>query len=159
MRRHILAIGIALTLGSLAAAGAFASNDRVRQLVVDPTATETPVDTQTPEATATPTDTVEPTATPTGETATATPTATGVPGATGTPEATETPSDTPEATETPEATGTPEGDGDVGGIPEDNPSHHDDNGDGVCDKHETVIKTTPSGKKVRVPCHADHGGH
>lgn len=43
---------------------------------------------------------------------------------------------------------------DVGGIPDHNPSHHPEDGDGVCEKGETVIKTTPSGRQVNVPCHA-----
>ncbi|HEY8172068.1 MAG TPA: hypothetical protein VIH21_03190 [Dehalococcoidia bacterium] len=44
------------------------------------------------------------------------------------------------------------------GIPDDNPVHHPDDGDGVCEKHETVIKTTPSGNRVNVPCHAGNHG-
>jgi hypothetical protein len=43
---------------------------------------------------------------------------------------------------------------DVVGIPEDNPEHQQDNGDGDCDKGETAVKTTPSGNEVRVPCQA-----
>ena len=46
---------------------------------------------------------------------------------------------------------------DVHGIPDSNPSHHPEDGDGVCEKGETVIKTTPSGNRVNVPCHADKG--
>ncbi len=48
---------------------------------------------------------------------------------------------------------------DPGGIPDDNPSHHDEDGDGECEKGETIIKTTPSGRQVRVPCHAGGNGH
>jgi hypothetical protein len=47
---------------------------------------------------------------------------------------------------------------DVGGIPEDNPDHQQDNGDGDCDKGETAVKTTPSGNEVRVPCQAVKAG-
>ena len=45
------------------------------------------------------------------------------------------------------------------GIPDDNPSHHPEDGDGECEKGETVIKTTPSGKRVNVPCQAAEHGH
>jgi hypothetical protein len=94
------------------------------------------------EATATPTDTA--TATPT-DTATPTPADTASPTATNTA--------TPTVTNT--ATPTPgEGQRDVVGIPDSNPSKHPENGDGVCDKGETVIKIVPSGKQVNVPCQA-----
>ena len=43
---------------------------------------------------------------------------------------------------------------DVVGIPDDNPSKQPENGDGFCEKGETVIKRTPSGKQVNVPCQA-----
>jgi hypothetical protein len=43
------------------------------------------------------------------------------------------------------------------GIPDHNPVFSPDDGDGVCEKHETRVKTTPSGNRVNVPCHA--GGH
>lgn len=46
---------------------------------------------------------------------------------------------------------------DVHGIPDRNPSHHPEDGDGVCEPGETVIKTTPSGNQVNVPCQAGHG--
>ncbi len=46
---------------------------------------------------------------------------------------------------------------DVHGIPAGNPNHHPDDGDGVCEKGETIIKTTPSGNKVNVPCHVQGG--
>ena len=42
----------------------------------------------------------------------------------------------------------------VVGIPDSNPVKHPEDGDGECEKHETVIKTTPSGRQVNVPCHA-----
>jgi len=117
-------------------------------------ATETPEGTPTPEATATPgaTDTPEPT--PTLE-ATDTPEPTGTPGVTETPEATVTPA----VTDTPEASATPEdGRRDIVGIPDDNPSHQPDDGDGVCEKGETTVKTTPNGNLVNVPCHSVEPG-
>ena len=40
------------------------------------------------------------------------------------------------------------------GIPDSNPVKHPEDGDGVCEKHETVVKVTPSGNHVNVPCHA-----
>jgi hypothetical protein len=151
MTKNILAIGAAATLVLLATVGAFAAQDRLPVLSssLDLLAADTPTpdatQTATPEGTATETATAEPTATGTVE-----PTATGTleATATGTPSgATETP--------TPEPTSTP----DIHGIPEDNPAHHDDNGDDVCDKHETIIKTTPSGNLVRVPCETQkHNG-
>ena len=103
-------------------------------------------------------ETVVPTATPEGELeATATPTPESEPTATATPEASEaTPTPTPESE--PEATATPEDDEtgprDVAGIPDDNPVKQPEDGDGVCEKGETVIKTTPSGNLVNVPCRA-----
>jgi hypothetical protein len=47
---------------------------------------------------------------------------------------------------------------DVHGIPDSNPVYSPDDGDGVCEKHESVIKTTPSGNQVNVPCHAAKHG-
>jgi hypothetical protein len=135
-----------------------------------PTATETPEPTgtseatETPEATGTPeaTDTPgpEPTETP-GATETPGPGASETPEATATPEVTGTPelTPTPGATETPEPTPTPgNGQRDVVGIPDDNPSHQPDDGDGLCEKGETVIKTTPGGNLVNVPCHSVEPG-
>ena len=128
---------------------------------------------ETPTVTETPTGTSEPTAT-----GTPSPTATEIPAPgdaetpSPTPTASETPSPTPTATETPTGTGTPadatqtpsptptpaNGRRDVVGIPDDNPSHQPDDGDGVCEKGETVIKITPSGNLVNVPCHSvEHG--
>ena len=151
MRQQVLAAIAGVTLASLAAVGAFASQDAVN-LLEDPT--ETPIATDTPSdptETATPdgTETAVPTATNTPEDGTPTSEAT----ETATPEATGTPDD---ATPTPEATGTPGGEeeDDTRGIPDSNPSKHPEDGDGVCEKGETVVKTTPSGNKVTVPCHA-----
>ena len=31
--------------------------------------------------------------------------------------------------------------------------------DGECEKHESAVKTTPSGRQVRVPCHAAEKEH
>ncbi|MDI6857659.1 MAG: hypothetical protein QME71_05020 [Dehalococcoidia bacterium] len=44
------------------------------------------------------------------------------------------------------------------GIPDENPNFGPENGDGTCEKGETVVKTTPSGKQVNVPCHAVERG-
>lgn len=44
------------------------------------------------------------------------------------------------------------------GIPDDNPNFEPENGDGTCDKFETVVKETPGGKKVNVPCHSVEPG-
>lgn len=127
-----------------------------------PVATETPLATETPEATPTPEATGTPEASDTPE-ATETVQPTDTPGPTDTPEATPTgtpeASETPEGTETPEATETPEGGRrDIVGIPEDNPVHQPDDGDGVCDKGETTVKETPSGNLVNVPCHSVEPG-
>ncbi len=48
---------------------------------------------------------------------------------------------------------------DVHGIPDSNPVHQPENGDGVCEHGETVVKITPSGNKVTVPCQAVSHGH
>lgn len=165
MRQKIIATGIGLTLITLAAVGAFASQDAVNVLAdpsetptADTTATVTPEATGTATAEATETGTVPATETPV-------PTETATPGATGTAEPTDTPEPTAtgEASETPGASETPDGSGDddeddIHGIPEDNPAHHDADDDGICEKGETVIKTTPSGVRVRVPCQADKHG-
>ena len=47
----------------------------------------------------------------------------------------------------------------VKGIPTENPQHHPADADGICDKGETIVKTTPSGVAVNVPCQTakDHG--
>lgn len=46
---------------------------------------------------------------------------------------------------------------DIKGIPQENPNFVDDT-DGVCEKFEAAVKTTPSGNQVRVPCHAAEPG-
>jgi hypothetical protein len=102
------------------------------------------------EPTPTPHDVVEPAPTPVPDDPTATPEPDG--DVTSTPEP-----DNGDATATPEADPDDEdgtGPREVKGIPTTNPVKTDDNGDGVCDKGETVIKTTPSGQQVRVPCQA-----
>src|SRR6185295_16124469 len=65
-------------------------------------------------------------------------------------------SDDADETGTPNAEGTQRA---VEGIPTENPQHHPADGDGTCDKGETIVKTTPSGVAVNVPCQAaeDHG--
>lgn len=68
----------------------------------------------------------------------------------------------PEASGTAEASATPEAEGTaraVGGIPTTNPSHQPEATPGVCNKGETIVKTTPSGEQVTVPCQTgeDHG--
>ena len=181
-RSHRAVVGVLVAvIGVGAAVGAFASQDALpgpwhgdsspagvmaAQETTETPAAETAVATETPEATPTP----EATETPeVGDTPEATETAqpTDTPDTTETPEATPTPaaSETPEVTETPEATGTPGatetpegGQRDVVGIPEDNPSHQPDDGDGVCEKGETTVKTTPSGNLVSVPCHSVEPG-
>ena len=142
LKHKTIAIVAAVVL-SAGGAATFASQDVVFQgpdsgtsMVVgeEATPTETPV-----------VDEATPTETPVAEEATPTPT----------PEVEEaTPTPTPEV----EATSTPtpeeEGPREVVGIPDDNPSKMPEDGDGVCEKGETVIKTTPSGKQVNVPCQA-----
>jgi hypothetical protein len=44
------------------------------------------------------------------------------------------------------------------GIPDSNPSHQPEDGDGVCEKGETVVKITPSGNHVTVPCQTTNHG-
>ena len=135
----------ALSLGT--AISTFASQDMLPgqsqdEVTISQTAEETAVPTATPEGE------LEATATPTPESE-------AEPTATATPEA--TPTATPEASEA-TATATPEDDEtgprDVVGIPDDNPVKQPEDGDGVCEKGETVIKTTPSGNLVNVPCRA-----
>lgn len=127
-------------LVSMAAVGAFASQEFVTIEEETPTVEVTETATEEPTASATAEPTEEATEEPTEE-ATEEPTE----------EATEEPTEEPteEATEEPE--GEEEGDGqrEVGGIPENHPVYHDGEG-GKC----AAIKTTPSGRQVRVPCHA-----
>lgn len=146
--KHKIAASViigALSLGT--AISTFASQDMLPgqsqdEVTVSQTAEETVVPTPTPEGE------LEATATPTPESEAA-------PTATATPEA--TPTATPEASEA-TATATPEDDEtgprDVVGIPDSNPVKQPEDGDGVCEKGETVIKTTPSGNLVSVPCRA-----
>jgi hypothetical protein len=144
--------GIAVVVAAVLSAGgaaAFASQQAVFQgpdsastQLVDETATVTP---EPSDVTPTATEAVDedtPTPTPTAAVDEDTPTPT--------PAADE---DTP----TPTATAEDEDNGprEIGGIPDDNPSKSPEDGDGVCEKGETVIKTTPSGKQVVVPCQAD----
>jgi hypothetical protein len=163
VRQKIIAAAIAMTLGSFAAVGAFASQDAVDLGAAAHLLSGGVLGVEvTPDPALTPTDTatVEPTST---ETVVATETSTPEATTTGTPEATSTadPSETPEATETAEddADSEDENDNDVHGIPTTNPSHHPEDGDGECEKGETVVKTTPSGTQVNVPCQAagEHG--
>src|SRR5438105_597979 len=70
-------------------------------------------------------------------------------------ESTSTSTATATSTANPNEQGTPRA---IKGIPTDNPQHHPEDGDGVCDKGETAVKTTPSGVMVNVPCQAVEGG-
>jgi len=153
MKHKAIAI-VAVAAMSVGSAAAFASQDVVFQgpdsgsqvVGEEATATETPV---VEEATPTETPVVEeatPTETPVVEEATSTPV----------PEVDEM---TPTPTATVDDGDDEEGPRDVVGIPDDNPSKQPEDGDGVCEKGETVIKTTPSGKQVNVPCQAvmEHG--
>ncbi len=47
---------------------------------------------------------------------------------------------------------TDDGPRDVVGIPEGNPVYESTTGDAECARGETAVRTTPSGKRVRVPC-------
>lgn len=156
MRQKIIAAAIALTLGSFAAVGAFASQDAVNlrsatgllsggvlgaDVAPDHSANAEPTSTETPDAT---------------ETATVEPTGTGTPAAT----STETPEADDDADEADDADDEGDGEhGDVHGIPASNPNHDEDDGDDVCEKGETAVNTTPSGTQVNVPCQAagEHG--
>ena len=137
MGQRIIAVIAGVVLVSVAAAGAFASQDDIEtQGELTPTATDTETATPTEEATE------EPTSTPTEA-------------------ATEEPTATPTEAATEEPTATPdEGgeDGGVHGIPDSNPVK-EPNGDDVCEKGETDIKTTPNGTQVMVPCHAADNEH
>jgi outer membrane biosynthesis protein TonB len=173
--RAVVAVLVAV-VGVGAAVGTFASQDALpgpwhgdsphasltvaQETTETPVATETAVATETPEATPTPEATATPEVTDTPE-ATETAQPNDTPEPTETPEATPTPeaTETPEASETPEVTETPEGgQRDVVGIPEDNPVHQPDDGDGVCEKGETTVKETPNGNLVSVPCHSVETG-
>jgi len=131
-------------LSLVTAVGAFASQDMLPaqsedNSMVSQEVTETP----TSEPTSTPVD-AEPSATPTpadSEEGTATPTPEDVSDA--------TPTATPEADD-----GDETGPRDIAGIPDSNPVKSPEDGDGECEKGETVVKTNPSGKRVTVPCQA-----
>ncbi len=138
MKHKAIALVVVAALSSGSAA-TFASQDSVfrgvdrgTSQVVGQAETPSAESIAVDEATATPTDTATPTPTDTA-----------------TPANTYTPTPTNTATPTPG-----EGQRDVVGIPDSNPSKHPENGDGVCDKGETVIKIVPSGKQVNVPCQA-----
>jgi hypothetical protein len=147
-----LAVAVALSGGS---AATFASQDNIfrgtdsstLQVVGQAeTPTSTPTEVSTPTSTPTEASQGTPTSTPT-EAGQGTPTATSTEASQGTP--TSTPTEVNEATPTPS-----EGQRTVVGIPDSNPSKHPEDGDGVCDKGETVIKIVPSGRQVNVPCQA-----
>jgi outer membrane biosynthesis protein TonB len=146
LKHKAIAIAAAAVL-SAGGAATFASQDAVFQGSSTPVVGEEATATPLPVDDATPTPVVdEPTATP--------------------EPAVDEPTPTPEPTEVVEPTPTPEvhdgddeGPRDVVGIPDDNPSKQPENGDGVCEKGETVIKTTPSGKQVNVPCQAVAKSH
>ncbi len=67
------------------------------------------------------------------------------------PNVTETPDPNASVTPDPNATEAPR---EIKGIPDSNPVKQPEDGDGVCEKGETVVKTTPSGVQVAVPCNA-----
>jgi hypothetical protein len=187
LTHKLLAAGAFALLAGGAAVGAFASQDKlpgradtaaVTQIdatatstdTVTATATGTETGTSTTTATATATGTTTPTVEPEDArhgdcTTTTTVTAT----------ATDTATATPTSTATAVAGGQNDGeqddqgdnnqgengnqnhDCDIKGIPSTNPNHQPEATPGVCNKGETVIKTTPSGEQVNVPCHADKG--
>jgi len=141
LKHKAIAVAAAAVL-SAGGAATFASQDAVFQGPDNGTSTQVVGGeaTFTPEAV----DEATPTATPIVEEATPTLV----------PEVDEsTPTPTPEVDDGDDED---EGEGprDVVGIPDDNPSKQPEDGDGVCEKGETVIKTTPSGKQVNVPCQA-----
>jgi hypothetical protein len=139
VKQKIIATGAGIVLVSLAAVGAFASQDGMTFQELE--ATETSEATETLE----PTETVEPTPTEEAE-----PTEEAV-------EADE-PTDCSEGEDEEELDAAGEGEATDGdgchGIPDSNPVFGPDDGDGECEKHETGTKTTPSGNVVNVPCHA-----
>ena len=136
----VAAVTVSAVIGVSAAGGISPLGHRAAEEVVSDI--ETPTVTPTDEAVATPTSTSE-------ATATMTPTETSVPEATGTPTPTATPGGDEE-----------NGQRDILGIPTANPSHIDEDGDGICEKGEVVIKETPKGNSIRVPCQAaEPNGH
>ncbi len=145
LKHKTIAIVAAAVL-SVGGAVAFASQDAVflgpdggtQQVVGADEPTPTP-DVANP--TATPVDDSTPTPTPEADQPTPTSTADAGGDATATPSADNSGDATP-------------GPRDVVGIPDSNPVKQPENGDGVCQKGETVVKTTPSGRQVNVPCNA-----
>ena len=154
MKHKAIAI-VAVAAMSVGSAAAFASQDVVFQGPDNGTSAQVVGEeaTSTPEAV----DEATPTATPVVDEATPTPEPTQVVEPTSTPEVDDGEVDNVDDGDVDDCD---EGDvGDVVGIPDDNPSKQPEDGDGVCEKGETVIKTTPSGKQVNVPCQAvkEHG--
>ena len=141
--KHKAIVIAAAAVLSAGGAATFASQDVVFQGPDSGTSTQVLAE----EATSTPVpDVDEPTPTPVPEVDEATPTPDPeVDEATPTPTAEVDDGDDEDEGEAPR---------DVVGIPDDNPSKQPENGDGVCEKGETVIKETPSGKQVNVPCQA-----
>jgi len=173
MKHKAIAI-VAVAAMSVGSAAAFASQDSVLLGTDDGTASQVVGEeaTSTPEAV----DEATPTATPVVDEATPTPEPTQVVEPTSTPEVDDgevdnvddgdvddcDEGDVGDVTPTPDDGDVDDdecGPRDVVGIPDDNPSKQPEDGDGVCEKGETVIKTTPSGKQVNVPCQAvkEHG--
>lgn len=184
--QKLIAAGVIALLASVAAVGAFASQDRLPGqsnhatiTEIEPTATSTATVTATATATSTATGTITPTATatatPTDEpedgrhaecttteagTATATATATSTPTTVASDEDDERESDEDEGDEGDDGEhGDRRDDCDVRGIPSTSPKHRPEATPGVCHKGETVVKTTPAGVHVNVPCQVaeDHG--
>jgi len=123
MKQKIIAAIAGVALVSVAAVGAFASQDAIRHENDDASATATSTATNTTSSTSTATATSTPTPAKTDRHAAS------------------------------DAENTDQGERDIKGIPTANPSHKDDDGDGICEKGEVVVKTVTSGVMVRVPCH------
>jgi hypothetical protein len=185
LTHKLVAAGIVALLAGGAAVGAFASQDKlpgqaqntaVTQLDSTPTSTATVTATATGTETGTSTTTATVTATPSVEpedarhgdcTTTATVTATATDTATATPTITPTTvaggqnddqGENDEGDNNQGENGNGKHDCDIKGIPSTNPNHHPEATPGVCQKGETVIKTTPSGEQVNVPCQAADKG-
>jgi hypothetical protein len=179
LTHKLVAAGAVALLAGGAAVGAFASQDNlpgqtphtsVTQL--DSTSTSTATVTATATGTETGTSTTTATVTATGTT---TPTVDSEDARHGDCTTSATVSATATATATPTATSTATAaagganddqgengnsnhDCDIKGIPSTNPNHQPEATPGVCQKGETVIKTTPSGEQVNVPCQAADKG-
>jgi hypothetical protein len=148
MKQQIIAGCAGIALVTLAAMGAYASQDSVASKA---TTLLEPVETGTTTTTATATETA---------TATGTEEATQIATATDTPVPTATEAaatGTPEATETGEADDE-HGEREIKGIPTENKNHPDAEDPDNCEKGEAVTKITPSGVEVRVPCQATKHG-